>query len=83
MYLIDKHQLYKFDKEVNVKSNIAGNTPKQFESKVHIVKKGDTLYSISRRYFISVEEIKRMNKMNNNNLAIGQEITVKTELTKK
>ena len=82
IYLIEKHQLYKFDKGLNGESLVTrvGSEPKQYENIVHI---GDTLYSISRRYFITVDEIKRMNKMENNNLAIGQQLTVKTELSKK
>ena len=83
IYLIEKHQLHKFDRGVQLNSAIANAVPKQYENRVHIVQKGDTLYSISRRYFISVDEIKRMNNMNSNNLAIGQEINVKTELSKK
>ena len=85
IHLIEKHQLYKFDKGLNGENAIAmvHRKPKQYENKVHVVQKGDTLYSISRRYYISVDEIKRMNNMENNNLAIGQELTVKTELTKK
>ena len=83
IYLIEKHQLYNFDKGVKLNESIAKAEPKKYGNKIHVVQKGDTLYSISRRYFISVDEIKRMNKMNSNNLAIGQEITVKTELSKK
>ena len=83
IYLIEKHQLHKFDKGVKLNSSITNAKPKVYENKVHVVQKGDTLYSISRRYFISVNEIKRLNNMNSNNLAIGQEVTVKTELSKK
>ncbi len=83
IYLIEKHQLHMFDKVATLNSSIANAGPKKYENKVHVVQKGDTLYSISRRYFISVDEIKRINSMNSNNLAIGQEVTVKTELSKK
>ncbi len=83
IYLIEKHNLNKFDKSFRLNNSVANAEPKKYEDKVHVVQKGDTLYSISRRYFISVDEIKRINKMNSNNLAIGQEVTVKTELSKK
>ncbi|WP_282053342.1 glucosaminidase domain-containing protein [Maribacter luteus] len=83
IYLIEKHKLYKFDKGVQLNDAIANSEPKIYENSVHVVQKGDTLYSLSRRYFISVDEIKRINNMNSNNLAIGQKITVKTELSKK
>ena len=83
IHLIEKHQLHKFDKGVRLNRAIANAEPKKYENKVHVVQKGDTLYSISRIYFISVDEIKRINNMNSNSLAIGQEVTVKTELSKK
>lgn len=83
IYLIEKHRLYKFDKGVKAKRSRVNVKPRKYENKVYIVKKGDTLYSISRRYFISVDEIKRMNNMETNNLAIGQQLTLNTEPTKK
>ena len=83
IYLIEKHHLHKFDKGVALNSPFTNAESKEYENKVHVVQNGDTLYSISRRYFISVDEIKRINNMNSNNLAIGQEVTVKTELSKK
>jgi len=83
IYLIEKYRLHKFDKGAGSNKLVVNNAPKQFEQKVHIVKKGDTLYSISRRYFISVDEIKRMNNLGSNSLAIGQELTVTSEISKK
>ena len=83
IYLIEKHRLFEFDRVAQKNRELALSTPKQYENRVHIVQKGDTLYSISRRYFISVDELKRMNNLNSNDLAIGQRIAVKTELNKK
>ena len=40
----------------------------------YIVQKNDTLYSISRRFNIPVEEIKRINNLTSNNLQIGQKL---------
>ena len=40
----------------------------------YIVKKGDTLYSISRKFGKTVEFLKKLNNLNNNMLAVGQEI---------
>ena len=40
----------------------------------YIVKKGDTLYSIARIYNINVNDIKRINNLTDNNLAIGQKL---------
>lgn len=40
----------------------------------YTVEKGDTLYSISRRFNIPVNELKRINKLDTDNLSIGQRI---------
>ena len=37
---------------------------------------GDTLYSIANRYGVSVDELKRLNNLSNNNLSVGQVIKV-------
>lgn len=42
----------------------------------HSVIKGDTLYSISRRYNKSVDEIKRLNGLTSNTISIGQQLKV-------
>ena len=38
----------------------------------YIVEKGDTLYSLSKRFNISIEELKRINNLNDDILSIGQ-----------
>lgn len=42
----------------------------------YIVKKGDNLYSIARKYNVSVDEIKKINNLYNNNLSIGQQLKI-------
>ncbi|MEN6445112.1 MAG: LysM peptidoglycan-binding domain-containing protein [Candidatus Cloacimonas sp.] len=49
---------------------------------IHTVKKGDTLYSLSKRYGTTVDELKRLNKLSNNDLAIGQKLIIKKEKAK-
>ena len=48
-------------------------------TETYTVKKGDTLYSISQRYGVTVEELKLINNLTNNNLYIGQELKVPTK----
>ena len=43
---------------------------------IYIVQKGDTLYSISRKFNIPVDEIIRMNNLTNNNILEGQELII-------
>lgn len=42
----------------------------------YIVKSGDTLYSIANKNNISVDKLKDINNLNNNNLSIGQKLLV-------
>ncbi len=43
----------------------------------HIVKKGDTIYSISKKYGISVEKLKAINNLKSDTILIGQKIYLK------
>ena len=74
--LIERYQLYKYDEIMLGKST---ETPDIVENTAitHIVIKGDTLYSLSRRYQTSVDEIKRLNKLKNNDLSLGQALIIK------
>ena len=42
----------------------------------HIVKKGETLYSISKRYNVQIRDIKKYNRINNNIISIGQRLKI-------
>src|SRR5687767_7692901 len=46
---------------------------KKDEPVLHVVKTGETLYSISKLYNVTVDEIKIKNKLTSNNLVVGQE----------
>ena len=45
-------------------------------SSTYVVKNGDTLYSIAKKYNVSVDDIKSVNNLTNNNLTIGQVIKI-------
>jgi len=73
--LIERYELYKYDDEVlNQKepNRVRVNSGLKF----HIVAKGDTLYSLSKRYNTTVDAIKKMNNLNSNDLAVGQELKI-------
>ena len=42
----------------------------------HVVKKGDTLYSISKKFNISVSELVKTNNIKNNTISIGQTLKI-------
>lgn len=46
-------------------------------SNTYIVKSGDTLWSISKKFDLSVDELKKINNLSNNMLSIGQELIIK------
>jgi len=75
--LIERYELYKFDgANYNRKPIVATH---QNNRQVHTVKKGDTLYSLSRIYAISVDALKRMNKLSGNTISIGQKLIIKSQ----
>ena len=50
------------------------------EIDVYSVKNGDTLYSIARKFNLTVDELKKLNNLNTNILSIGQKLNVKKQL---
>lgn len=48
-------------------------------SRIHIVEKGETLYSIAKQYLISVKELKDLNPGLDDNIQPGQELVVGLE----
>ncbi|RAL26566.1 C40 family peptidase [Thermoflavimicrobium daqui] len=42
----------------------------------YTVQKGDTLYSISKKYNTSVSELQKLNKLNSTTIRVGQKLTV-------
>ncbi len=47
-----------------------------YKKKVHIVSPGDTLYSISKKYGVDVETIKRLNNLEDNTIYVGMELVI-------
>lgn len=64
-YVLDKSQ------NVQPKARVVINDKNHYE-----VQKGDTLYSISKKYNIPVEELKRQNNLFDNAISIGQSILI-------
>ncbi|HCN72120.1 MAG TPA: lytic transglycosylase, partial [Pusillimonas sp.] len=44
--------------------------------RTHIVRKGDTLYDLARRYSTSVGELRRLNNLKSTHLKLGQRLRV-------
>ena len=59
---------------LNIPTN--NSTVDNNQSNIHIVKKGDTLYSIARLYNTTVNKIKELNNLVSNIINIGQELLI-------
>lgn len=83
--IIERYQLNKYDAEVLGTEYVPSyknkneNSPEKYVSKEgkHEVIKGDTLYSLSKKYNISVDDLKRKNNLSENAISIGQLLEVK------
>lgn len=62
------------EKAVEVVTNSAMTTN---DDSVYVIQKGDTLYSLSKRFNTTVEKLKELNNLKDNSLSIGQEIKIK------
>jgi flagellum-specific peptidoglycan hydrolase FlgJ len=76
--LIERFQLYKYDGGSTGKRQETENeiTKIPLETERYLVVKGDTLYSISKKYNISIEDLKKQNNLFDNAISIGQPILI-------
>ncbi|WP_309609662.1 glucosaminidase domain-containing protein [Flavobacterium sp.] len=83
--IIERYQLQQYDAEVLgieyvEESKSAENTEAEVPTNVsetYVVIKGDTLYSISKKFNLTIEDLKRKNNLSENGLALGQTLNVK------
>lgn len=76
--IIERYQLNQYDAEVlgmNYTS-VTSNEMVASNSEAYQVTKGDTLYSISKKFNLTIEELKSKNNMSDNALSIGQNLRV-------
>lgn len=71
--LIEKYDLHKYDAEV---LGIPFKKVENMSLAQHVVVKGDTLYNISKRYGLTVDELKKINALASNEINIGQELNI-------
>ncbi len=58
---------------LKIPSNSGTNPNNMF---MYTVKKGDSLYSIARKYNTTVQNIKKKNNLNSNLLSVGQKLII-------
>jgi flagellum-specific peptidoglycan hydrolase FlgJ len=88
--LIEKYQLQKIDAEVlegksassdslliTENSYVNQNSQNESTEDSYLVSPGDTLYSISKKFNITIEDLKKKNNLSDNSLSLGQSLKVK------
>ena len=75
--VIEKYKLWKFDgSKKQITKSKKTNKQKTKDDSNYVVKKGDTLYSISKKHNTSIDEIKKKNKLKNDQLNVGQRLKI-------
>ncbi|MGB5943712.1 MAG: glucosaminidase domain-containing protein [Leeuwenhoekiella sp.] len=78
--LIERYRLYLLDSEVlGTKPDTQALKNSDQVVSLHTVAKGDTLYNIAKRYDLTVEQLKKKNKLDGNIISIGQQLDVSPE----
>jgi flagellum-specific peptidoglycan hydrolase FlgJ len=75
--LIERYKLYEFDALVLEQDPNTVYEKIDQDDIVHQVVKGDTLYSLSKKYNTTVDNLKLLNNLTNNELSIGQILIIK------
>lgn len=78
--IIERYQLNQYDAEVLGKEFVVQNNNSKtvaLGSDLYEVVEGDTLYSISKKFNISIDDLRRYNNIEDNAISIGQNLKVK------
>ena len=84
--LIERYNLQQYDAQVlgtdyvfTNKESVKKEQIIAYNSNIerHEVIKGDTLYSLAKKYNISIEELKKKNEISDNGISIGQNLIIK------
>ncbi|WP_445664250.1 LysM peptidoglycan-binding domain-containing protein [Fodinibius sp. AD559] len=62
--------------ELSVGQTLLVSAPSSDSAITHTVQRQETLFSISKQYNVSIAEIKSWNNLSDNNLQVGQELTI-------
>ena len=74
--LIERFELNKFDLKKPKKTEEISFDGYETNRQIHNVSKGDTLYSISKKYEISLESLIKINKIEDQTIYLGQKLKI-------
>lgn len=77
--LIERFELYQYDNEV-LNRNFKPEKKEVIVAQggdYYTIQQGDTLYSLSKRFNLTVDDLKKLNNMSDNAISIGQQIKIK------
>ncbi|WP_110113005.1 peptidoglycan DD-metalloendopeptidase family protein [Bacillus sp. CGMCC 1.16541] len=80
LMVLDQTKLYTYLTD-EVTEVVFKQVPQTQVSRVVTVRKGDTLWSISKKHDVTVEELQKLNQLSSDLLHIGQALKVQTTLT--
>lgn len=69
-------EVKKFEPIAIAPNDPSGNSSSVPIDRYYVVKQGDTLFNLSQRFKITIEELKELNKITDNNIKIGQKILI-------
>lgn len=76
--IIERYELHQYDKQVlnaqNKQNNKVNEQDNRSNEQSYKVKEGDTLYSIARKFGVSVKDLVKINQIEGNLIKIGQEL---------
>lgn len=77
--IIERFELYKYDNEVLSRDFKPFKKDALVEASEgeYTIQQGDTLYSLSRKFNLSVEDLKKINDLSDNAINVGQKIKIK------
>jgi len=76
-YIDHEKELYTYKTKSGIdKEKLQERIKSMSDRSVHIVKKGETLSTIARKYHVSVNQLKQWNNMKSDRLSIGQKLVV-------
>ncbi len=76
--LIERFDLDKLDVDYKSKA-LTQNKKQKRDELIHKVQKGDTLYSLSKLYEVSVEQLVKYNKIKDQKIYLGQSLLIPTK----